>query len=58
MTLARLRREASPEAVAMYLSQAPVFTPLTFTADRVTVFSARESTGGGPYIAEAEIPFA
>ncbi|GJD33195.1 RNA 2',3'-cyclic phosphodiesterase [Methylobacterium aerolatum] len=58
VTLARLRREASPEAVAMYLSQAPVFTPLTFTTDRVTVYSARESTGGGPYVAEAEIPFA
>ncbi len=58
ITLARLRREASPEAVAMALSQAPVFTPLTFTADRVTVYSARESTGGGPYLAEAEFPFA
>lgn len=58
ITLARLRREASPEAVAMYLAQAPVFTPLTFTANRVTVYSARESTGGGPYIAEAEFPFA
>ncbi|MET0369394.1 MAG: RNA 2',3'-cyclic phosphodiesterase [Methylobacterium sp.] len=58
VTLARLRREASPEAVAMYLSQAPVFTPLTFTADRVTVYSARESTGGGPYLAEAAFPFA
>ena len=57
VTLARLRREASPEAVAMYLSQGPVFTPLTFTADRVTVFSARDSTGGGPYLAEAQIPF-
>ena len=58
VTLARLRREASPEAVAMYLSQAPVFTPLTFSADRVTVYSARESTGGGPYLTEAAFPFA
>ena len=58
ITLAWLRREATPEAVAMYLAQGPVFTPLTFTADRVTVYSARESTGGGPYIAEAEFPFA
>jgi len=57
VTLARLKREASPEAVAMYLSQGPAFAPLTFTADRVTVFSARESTGGGPYVAEAELPF-
>ncbi|MGU3545810.1 RNA 2',3'-cyclic phosphodiesterase [Methylobacterium sp. A52T] len=58
VTLARLRRDATPEAAAMYLSQAPVFAPLTYTADRVTLFSARDSTGGGPYVAEAEFPFA
>jgi len=58
VTLARLRRDATPEATAMYLSQAPVFVPLTFTVDRVTLFSARESTGGGPYLAEAQFPFA
>jgi RNA 2',3'-cyclic 3'-phosphodiesterase len=58
VTLARLRRDATPEAAAMYLSQAPVFGPLAFDADRVTLFSARESAGGGPYVAEAEFPFA
>lgn len=58
ITLARLRRDARPEATAMYLSQMPVFVPLTFAADRVTLFSARESTGGGPYVAEADFPFA
>jgi RNA 2',3'-cyclic 3'-phosphodiesterase len=58
VTLARLRRDATPEATAMYLSQAPVFTPLTYTLDRVTLFSARDSTGGGPYVPEAEFPFA
>ncbi|MGH1573037.1 RNA 2',3'-cyclic phosphodiesterase [Methylobacterium sp. P31] len=58
VTLARLRRDATPEAAAIYLSQAPVFAPLSFTVDRVTLFSARESTGGGPYLAEAEFPFA
>ncbi|MCJ2134789.1 RNA 2',3'-cyclic phosphodiesterase [Methylobacterium sp. J-026] len=58
VTLARLRRDANPEAAAMYLSQAPVFAPLTFAVDRVTLFSARDSTGGGPYVAEAEFPFA
>ena len=42
----------------MYLSQASVFAPLTYTSDRVTLFSARDSTGGGPYVAEAEFPFA
>ncbi|MGH1590803.1 RNA 2',3'-cyclic phosphodiesterase [Methylobacterium phyllosphaerae] len=58
VTLARLRRDATPEATAMYLSQAPVFTPLSFVVDRVTLFSAKDSTGGGPYLAEAEFPFA
>jgi RNA 2',3'-cyclic 3'-phosphodiesterase len=58
VTLARLRRDATPEAAAMYLSQAPVFAPLPFAVDRVTLFSARDSTGGGPYVAEAEFPFA
>ena len=58
VTLARLRRDATPEAAAMYLSQAPVFAPLTFAVDRVTLFSARDSTGGGPYVAEAAFPFA
>jgi RNA 2',3'-cyclic 3'-phosphodiesterase len=58
VTLARLRRDATPEAVAMYLSQAPVFASLTFAVDRVTLFSARDSTGGGPYVAEAAFPFA
>ncbi|MEE7447517.1 RNA 2',3'-cyclic phosphodiesterase [Methylobacterium radiotolerans] len=58
VTLARLRRDATPEATAMYLSQAPVFAPLSYIADRVTLFSARDSTGGGPYVAEAEFPFA
>jgi 2'-5' RNA ligase len=57
VTLARLKRDASPEAVAMYLSQGPAFAPLSFAADRVTVFSAKESTGGGPYLAEAELSF-
>ena len=58
VTLARLRREASPEGVAMYVAQSGLFEPLRFEARAVTVFSARESTGGGPYIAEAEFPFA
>jgi 2'-5' RNA ligase len=57
VTLARLKRDARPEAVAMYLSQAAAFAPLSFTADGVTVFSAKESTGGGPYLAEAVFPF-
>ncbi|WP_375462455.1 RNA 2',3'-cyclic phosphodiesterase [uncultured Methylobacterium sp.] len=58
VTLARLRRAATPEAVAMYLSQAPLFTPLQFFACEVVLYSARDSTGGGPYVAEARYPFA
>ncbi len=58
VTLARLRRAASPEAVAMYLSQAPLFVPLRFSATEVVLYSARDSTGGGPYVAEAAFPFA
>lgn len=58
VTLARLWRAATPESVAMYLSGAPAFVPVTFAATAVTVFSARDSTGGGPYVAEAAFPFA
>ncbi|MGV7034570.1 RNA 2',3'-cyclic phosphodiesterase [Methylobacterium symbioticum] len=58
VTLARLRREASPEGVAMYVAQSGLFEPLRFAVRAVTVFSARDSTGGGPYVAEAEFPFA
>ncbi len=42
----------------MYLSQAPIFTPLTFTADRGDGLLGPRVDGGGPYVAEAEVPFA
>lgn len=58
VTLARLRRDASPEGVAMYLSQSDLFEPLSFSATRVALYSARDSTGGGPYVVEAAFPFA
>ncbi|GJE62019.1 RNA 2',3'-cyclic phosphodiesterase [Methylobacterium trifolii] len=58
VTLARLKRAASPEDVAMYLSQSGLFEPLTFSATRVVLYSARDSTGGGPYVVEAAFPFA
>lgn len=57
VTLARLNRSTGAEAVAMYLSQAAVFEPLRFTAREVVLYSARDSTGGGPYVAEAVFPF-
>jgi 2'-5' RNA ligase len=56
VTLARLRREAGAEDVAGYLGERGLFAPLTFTADRVALFSARESKGGGPYVVEAAYP--
>ena len=58
VTLARLNREASPEAVARRLTEAGVFPRLTFTARRAALFSARTSRGGGPYLVEAAYPFA
>ncbi|MCJ2032160.1 RNA 2',3'-cyclic phosphodiesterase [Methylobacterium sp. J-043] len=57
VTLARLNREASPEAVARRLTEAGVFPRLTFTARRAAIFSARTSRGGGPYLVEAAYPF-
>lgn len=58
VTLARLNREAAPEAVARTLTQAGVFPRLTFRARRAALFSARTSRGGGPYLVEAAYPFA
>ncbi|MEH3120333.1 MAG: RNA 2',3'-cyclic phosphodiesterase [Methylorubrum populi] len=58
VTLARLNREATPEAVARVLTQAGVFPRLAFTAHRAALFSARTSRGGGPYLVEAAYPFA
>jgi 2'-5' RNA ligase len=55
VTLARMR-ETSPAAVAHYLGTLGHFPKLTFTADRFALFSARESTGGGPYVIEAAYP--
>jgi 2'-5' RNA ligase len=57
VTLAWLR-SASPFAVADYLSVRGYFRVRQFQATRFVLFSARESTGGGPYLVEAtyELP--
>ncbi len=55
MTLARLRG-ASAEDVARWLAERP-FPPLSFTAERVILYSSRASVGGGPYAIEAAYPF-
>ena len=52
ITLARLR-SASPHAVADYLSARGYLSSRRFEATRFVLFSARESTGGGPYLVEA-----
>jgi 2'-5' RNA ligase len=55
VTLARLR-DASAPAVAAYLSARGYFFSRRFEASRFVLFSARASTGGGPYVVEAAYP--
>ena len=56
VTLARLRRDASPLDVADYLATRGGFPKLSFTVDRFALFSSRNSVGGGPYVVEAAYP--
>jgi 2'-5' RNA ligase len=51
ITLARLR-DATNQDVADYLSLRGYFPTKVFTAQRFVLFSARASTGGGPYVVE------
>jgi RNA 2',3'-cyclic 3'-phosphodiesterase len=55
VTLARLRgvRQAS---VASYLAERGALSAESFTAERFVLYSAREGSGGGPYIVEAAYP--
>ena len=55
VTLARLR-QVSPISVANYLAMRGWIAPLTFEVDAFTLFSSRDSVGGGPYVAEAVYP--
>lgn len=57
VTLARLRH-ASPGDVAAGLALRGLLRKLTFTAERVVLYSARDSVGGGPYVVEAAYPLA
>lgn len=54
VTIARLRG-VTPMAVADYLG-ARGFLTRQFTAERVVLFSSRDSVGGGPYMVEATYP--
>jgi len=56
VTLARFNRQVRAPEVAHHLAEAGFFPPRTFTATHVTLFSARASTGGGPYLVEAAYP--
>ena len=55
VTLARLR-DTSPADAAHYIATHGHFPKLTFTAERYVLYSARESTGGGPYLVDAAYP--
>ncbi|HEX2552400.1 MAG TPA: RNA 2',3'-cyclic phosphodiesterase [Microvirga sp.] len=55
MTLARLKGTSAAD-VARWLAERP-FPPLTFTAERVVLYSSRAAVGGGPYVIEAAYPF-
>jgi len=55
VTLARMR-QASVHGVAAWLGARALFRAITFTAQRFVLYSSRESTGGGPYLVEAQYP--
>jgi 2'-5' RNA ligase len=55
VTLARLRGVAQA-AVADYLATRGALMAPAFTAERFVLYSARDGTGGGPYVIEAAYP--
>jgi 2'-5' RNA ligase len=55
VTLARLRGVAQA-AVADYLAARGLLRVEDFTAERFVLYSARDGTGGGPYVIEAAYP--
>ncbi len=55
VTLARLRG-ATPETVASYIAARSTPDMLVFDATEFVLYSAHDSTGGGPYRAEAFYP--
>jgi len=56
VTLARLGH-VRPSDVGRFMIQSGELNPLTFTANGFALFSARNSTGGGPYLVEEEFRF-
>ena len=55
VTLARLRR-VGPHAVADYFASRGALAIEAFTAARFVLYSAREGSGGAPYVVEAAYP--
>jgi len=55
ITIAR-GRSTTTQAVSDYLSSHDLITGMSFEIDEFTLYSAKASTGGGPYITEATFP--
>jgi len=55
VTLARLRGVAQ-RAIADYLATRGALLAESFTAERFVLYSARDGSGGGPYVVEAAYP--
>jgi 2'-5' RNA ligase len=55
VTLARLRG-AGQAAIASYLAMRDAMIADSFIAERFALYSAREGSGGGPYVVEAAYP--
>ncbi|MEQ8326645.1 MAG: RNA 2',3'-cyclic phosphodiesterase [Parvibaculum sp.] len=55
VTIARLGRVETGAAYNFIRANSPFAAP-PFTAERFTLFSAKTSTGGGPYVAEKRYP--
>jgi RNA 2',3'-cyclic 3'-phosphodiesterase len=55
VTLARLRGVAQAR-IADYLSSRGALEAESFTAERFVLYSARDGSGGGPYVVEAAYP--
>lgn len=55
VTIARLGRVETGAVYNFIRANSPFAAP-SFTVDRFTLFSARASTGGGPYVAEKRYP--
>ena len=55
VTLARLRG-VSGQDIANYLTSRGGFTVGPFPVERFVLYSARDSTGGGPYVVEQDYP--